>query len=82
MVDLEPTPELIAAARRCVGRRWTFGPEGCIELATNPHLAALHGAGYVRPHFVSAGQQITGRDDYYRLTDEGMAWFADHDRKD
>ncbi len=78
MTSLEPTPELLAAARRCIARGWTFGPEGCIELATNPHLAALHTAGYVRPVFVTADQQIAGRDDYYRLTDEGEAWYAQH----
>ncbi len=80
MGDLEPTPELLAAARRCAARGWTFGPEGCIELERNPHLAALHAAGYVRPHFVSATQQTAGQDDYYRLTGEGMAWLAAHDK--
>jgi hypothetical protein len=80
MADLESTPELLAAARRCIGRGWTFGPEGCIALTTDPQLAALHAAGYVRPHFVSAGQQIAGQDDYYALTDEGMAWYAEHDK--
>ncbi len=78
MADLDPTPELLDAARRCTGRGWTFGPEGVTALVTNPHLAALHAAGYVRPHFVTAAQQAAGRDDYYRLTDEGEAWYAEH----
>ncbi len=81
MAGLEPTPELIATAWRCAGRRWTFDHRGPVEIDTDPQLAKLVAAGYIRPHFVSATQQVDGRDDHYRLTDEGVAWLAEHDRR-
>lgn len=68
--------DLHAAMRRIARREWTFGPEGPAELATNPPLAQLHAAGYIRPHFVSAAQQIAGRDDHYVLTAAGEQWLA------
>lgn len=81
MADLEPTPDLIATARRAATGTWTFDHRGPVEITTDPNLAQLVAAGYVKPHYISAGQQIAGRDDYYRLTDEGMAWYAEHDQR-
>lgn len=78
MADLQPTPERIAAARRAAGREWTFGPEGTVELTTNPVLASLHLSGLIAPQFVSSLAQLNGGSDYYRLTDAGRKWLAEN----
>ncbi len=75
-MTLEPTPERVAAAKRCLDRGWTFGPEGTALVATDPVLGEMVGAGLIRPRFVGANQQINGQDDYYRLTEAGEQWLA------
>lgn len=81
MTVLNPTPELIAAARKADGRDWTFDHNGPIELETNHILAVLVHVGYIRPHFVTPDAQIAGQDDYWALTDTGRAWLAEHDQE-
>lgn len=76
MPDLEPTPDLLATARRANGRDWTVGPEGAIEMETNQALAQLVGVGYVRMHFTAAYKRA---DDYWTLTEAGRVWLAEHD---
>jgi hypothetical protein len=72
---LTPTPELIAAARRCAARTWTVGPEGPFS-PTDPHLRQLVDAGLARLYFTPAYRLA---DDYWALTDAGVAWLAEHD---
>lgn len=79
-MTLEPTPDLLAAARRAAGTGWIVGPRGSAEACTDPALALLVQAGYVRIHYVSAADQMRGRDDYWSLTTDGRAWLADQDR--
>ncbi len=78
MAALDPTPELLAVARRAGTRKWTVGPEGAIEITTNPHLATLVGKGLVRLHYTPA---FALADDYWTLTDAGRAWLAEHDKE-
>lgn len=73
MPSPDPTPDLIATARRAAGRDWTVGPEGAIEVQTNPDLAALVTAGLVRLHYTAAHRLA---DDYWALTDAGRDWLA------
>lgn len=73
---LPSTPPRVEAARRAQSGTWTFGPEGTVELRTNVVLAEMVAAGLIAAFFVSAEQQIAGRDDYYRLTDAGDRWLA------
>lgn len=68
----------LAAARRAAGREWTFGPEGPLELGTHPFLGDMVMAGLIKPHYVTPEQQIAGQDDYYRLTEAGEWWLAEH----
>ena len=77
-MNLEATPERIAAARRARGRDWTFGPEGTVLVTSDPVLGEMVAAGLIKPYFVSPEQQIGGQDDYYRLTDAGEQWLAEN----
>jgi hypothetical protein len=81
MTDIVPTPERIEAAQRASGRNWTFGPEGAVLVATNPVLGEMVVAGLIRPHYVTPQKQINGQDDYYRLTEAGKRWLAQHLRE-
>lgn len=80
-IDLRPTPDLIATARRAAGRDWTVDHRGPIELQTNPHLAQLVAARYVELRYVDPDAQLRGQDDYWHLTDTGRQWLADHDKE-
>ena len=76
---LDATPERVACARRAETGAWTFGPEGAVEITTNSVLADMVTNGLVEPRFVSAHQQVAGREDYYRLTEAGEKWLAEHE---
>jgi hypothetical protein len=82
MNDVYPTPEHLDAARRASGRDWTFGPEGAIEIDHNGALRVMVGAGLIQPHYVTPQQQIAGQRDYYRLTEAGERWLAEHEEDD
>lgn len=75
MADLEPTPELLAAAGRVATREWTL-TEDEPGYTTDPHLAQLVDAGYVVLYFPPTRL----RDDYWTLTATGRAWLAAHDK--
>lgn len=79
--ELEPTTDRITAAKRASGREWTFGPEGAVEVDTDPALADMVTSGLITPHFVSPQAQIGGQDDYYRLTEVGREWLAAAERE-
>lgn len=74
MVDLDPTPELLAAARRVATCTWTVGHRGHADL-TDPHLKRLVDARLVYLHYTAAFKRA---DDYWRLTDEGGQWLAEY----
>jgi hypothetical protein len=69
-----PTPELLAAARRCAARDWTVGPEGPFS-PTDPHLRQLVHAGLAYLCFTPACRLA---DHYWALTDAGEAWLTEH----
>lgn len=71
----EPTPELIAAARRVASRTWTVA-ENEPGYPTDRHLAALFDAGLVFLHYPPTRLQ----DDRWALTLAGKVWLAEHDR--
>jgi hypothetical protein len=73
MPRLEPTPELIATARRVATRTWTVGPEGAAGMLHDGHLEQLVIAGLAVLHYTPAHQM---RDDYWRLTPAGEQWLA------
>jgi hypothetical protein len=76
MTGLEPTPELLATARRVATREWTLtvGEPG---YPTDAHLAQLVDAGYVVLYFPPTRL----RDDYWTLTATGCAWLAEYDKE-
>lgn len=79
MAFLEPTPDLIAAARRI--------RDTCVEAdhqeppAKDPPIHALHAAGLVRWHQAAPIRRPDGQmpPDRWVLTDQGRAWLADID---
>lgn len=79
---LDPTPEHLDIARRAATRTWTVGPEGAIEIDTNPHLAQMVTAGLVQLVFTHAHKQVAGYEDYWGLTPDGRAWLAEHETED
>lgn len=70
--DLEPTPELIAAAKRVATGTWTAGHRGPAEL-TDPALRELVDARLAYLHYTPAFKRA---DDYWRLSTEGEEWLA------
>jgi hypothetical protein len=76
MFELEPIPDLIAAARRVATREWTVGPE---EVAygpdMDPNLQTLVDASYVVLYFPPTRLRL----DYWTLTQRGRDWLAAHD---
>jgi hypothetical protein len=75
-MTLEPTEARVQVALRAESRMWAFGPEGPIEIETDPVLAEMVGAGLITPHYVAASRHVD-RDDYFTLTEAGRAWLAD-----
>ena len=75
-MTLEATADRILTAQRAQSGTWTFGPEGTIEMGTNPVLAEMNAAGLIIPRFVSAHQQVSGLSDYYGLTETGERWLV------
>lgn len=78
MTELEPTPDLIVAARRVATREWTvaaeedaFGPD------MDPHLRQLVDASLAMLYFPPTRL----RDDYWTLTEAGRVWLAEHDTR-
>lgn len=72
MSSLEPTPELIAAARRVATRTWTVA-ENESGYPTDPHLAQLVDVGYAVLYYPATRH----RPDYWTLTTTGRQWLAD-----
>lgn len=70
--DLEPSSELLAAARR----EWTVA-EHEPGYPTDPHLARLFDAGYVVLHYPPTRL----RDDYWTLTSRGREWLDRHEKE-
>lgn len=70
MTDLEPTPELIACARRVATREWELAAEDPIP--NDPSLLALMDRGYVGVHCRSTRLRL----DYLTLTAAGRGWLA------
>ena len=76
MPDLEPTPELIAVARRVATREWTVGAEeNAFGPDMDPNLRQLTDASYVMLYFPPTRL----RDNYWTLTPAGQEWLAEHD---
>jgi hypothetical protein len=72
MSTLEPTPELLAAARRVQTGTWTVA-ENEPGYPTDPYLAQLFDAGLVLLHYPPTRL----RPDYWRLTQDGERWLRD-----
>lgn len=80
MASLEPTPERLAAARRCAERNILVGPEGASPYYdANPELLTLCSYGLAVLHFTPAHQRT---DDYFTLTDAGRAWLDQHSKEE
>jgi hypothetical protein len=77
VVELEPTRELLAAARRVATREWTVA-ENEPGYPTDWHLARLFDAGLVILHYPPTRL----RDDYWTLTPRGVQWLAQYDQKE
>lgn len=81
---LEPTAGRIEIAQRAATREWTVGPEGAIEMTTNPVLSDMVVAGLVARFYMVAYRlvrrtRVLGlwlEDDYWTLTDAGREWLA------
>ncbi|MER7280532.1 hypothetical protein ABT369_39445 [Dactylosporangium sp. NPDC000244] len=70
---LEPTPELLACARRVATREWTLGPDDS-AYPDDPALRKLVDASYATVYYPPTRL----RDDYWTLTTSGRAWLAEH----
>lgn len=80
ITPLEPTPELLAAARRIAARQWTLGPDDSYAPSADPHLHRLWEHRHVTVHFANPSWQQGGTDeDRWTLTEAGRAWLAEHD---
>lgn len=83
ITPLEPTPELLAAARRIAAREWTLGPNDSYDPGVEPHLYLLSLHRLVALHFASPSRQQEGTDeDRWTLTAAGREWLAKHDVKE
>jgi hypothetical protein len=74
---LEPTPALLATARRVATRKWTVA-EYEPGYPTDWHLAQLFDAGLVILHYPPTRL----RDDHWALTPAGRDWLAQHGGED
>jgi hypothetical protein len=72
---LDPTPELLATARRVATREWTVGPEESAFTDMDPSLRQLVDAGYAVLYMPPASRL---RDDYWTLTWLGEQWLDEH----
>ena len=73
---IEPTPELLATARRVATREWTVAAEAdAYGPDMDQHLRQLTEAGMVALYFPPTRL----RDDYWTLTTTGRKWLAKHD---
>lgn len=79
MTDLEPTPELLATARRVATNGWTVGAdEDAYGADMDPHLRQLVDASLAILYYPPTRL----RDDYWALTLDGRVWLAEHDIKE
>ncbi len=74
MVELTPTAELLAAARRIRDTRVEADYQE--PPAKDPAIRALHEAGLIRWVQVLPSRRIS---DYWRLTGDGADWLGRHD---
>lgn len=78
MADLDPTPSLLAVARRVATREWTVPEsEDAYGPGMDPDLRRLVDANYVVLYFPPTRL----RDDYWTLTTTGREWLAEHDKE-
>ncbi len=70
-MDAIEKEDLKATARRIASGQWTVGPEGAIEVQTNPALAELVRLGYAVLFYTPAYRRA---DDHWVLTPTGVQW--------
>ncbi len=79
MTELQPTPELLAVARRVAARDWVLGPNASYAPSADPHLYRLWEARLVTVHYALPSRQQDGTDeDRWTLTAAGREWLARH----
>lgn len=79
ITPLEPTPELLAAARRIASREWTLGPNDSYDPGADPQLYLLSLYRLVCLHFPTPADLLAGGSDRWALTTKGRDWLAEHD---
>jgi len=78
ITPLEPTPELLAAARRIAARQWMLGPNDSYDPGADPHLYLLSLHRLVELYFATPEALIAGGSDRWTLTTKGRKWLAQH----
>lgn len=76
ITPLEPTPELLACARRVATRDWVVAEDEVIDM--DAPIGALVTAGYAVIYYPPTRL----RPDYWTLTTSGREWLAQHDTKE
>lgn len=66
----EPTPELVAVAKRVATREWTVAPDDPVYPIADPNLALLVGEGLATLHYPPTRERL----DHWTLTCAGRAW--------
>ncbi|GGM52560.1 hypothetical protein ACFFX1_55510 [Dactylosporangium sucinum] len=79
ITPLEPTPELLAAARRIAAREWKLGPGDSYDAGVDAHLLLLSLHRLACLHFATPEALLAGGSDRWTLTTKGREWLAEHD---